>query len=236
MITPTTSIRALRTLFAIALTTVWASASTVTLQDLLDGGSIVNGDKEFFGFHNASQNGDLNVPYDKIFVDPILGGPGVVEDEYGIRFSSAFWTLTGPNSGYDLSFDFHVRQAAGLPLITDNTLEFTGDFVGDGRASIAEGVMDHASGATLQHKLVFFDKNGSVLLDHQVFPGGPYVELEISKDFAMSTGPAANSRVFVSHFDQTFSQRVPDGGPGVFGALSLVGMLWAARNRRQQVR
>ncbi len=38
-----------------------------------------------------------------------------------------------------------------------------------------------------------------------MFPGGPYRELEISKDFSMSTGNGQNDRVFVSHFDQTFS-------------------------------
>ncbi len=205
-----------------------AAATTVaTLQDLVNGGQITVGDKVFYGFHNVTQVGDLTVPMNEIFVDPIVGGLGAPETEPGLRFSSSLWTLAGANLHYDLGFDFNVRTSDGVARITDNTLEFSGDFVSAGRAQVSEGVLDHGTGATLQHKLVFFDSAGSRLQDHEVFPGGPYTELEISKDFSMSTGAAADSRVFVSHIDQTFSQ-VPDGGPGwaglaAFGAIALVG-------------
>jgi hypothetical protein len=210
------------------------AVQSATLEDLLvPGATIVSGDKVFSGFHNPTQVGDLSVPLNEIFVDPIVGGPGTPETEPGIRFSSALWTLTGPNLHYDLGIDFHVRTLSGAASISDNTLEFTGNWVGDGRAQVAEGVLDHLTGATVANKLVFFDKFGERLQDHEVYPGGPYVELEISKDFQMSTGVDPASRVFVSHFDQTFSQ-VPEGAPGFAAAFTVFGMLaWAGRARRQ---
>lgn len=210
-------------------------AAPVTLADLAAGGTVTSGDKVFFDFHNITQNGDLNVPLDQIFVDPILGGPGAVEIEYGIRFTSAQWSLTGPGLSYDLGFDFHVRQSANQSLITDNTLEFTGGVFNGGTIRISEGVLDHVSRATLANKFVFADSSGSKLEDHQVFPGGPYRELEISKDFAMTTGQDGQSRAFVSHFDQTFSQKqVPEGGVGATAALALAGLVgFATINRKR---
>lgn len=207
------------------------SVNAVTLEDLsINGGQIIFEDKIFYGFHNVTQSGSLNVPLDQIFVDPVVGGTSGGEAEHGIRFSSSLWTLAGPGLTYDLSFDFHVLQAQNAPKITDNTLEISGGFVGTGRASISEGVIDHATSATLANKLVYFDSVGENLVDHEVFPGGPYVEIEISKDFAMSTGTDPNARVFVSHFDQTFSQ-VPEGGPSFAGlaALALITVLGRRR-------
>lgn len=232
------SLRTSKTGFVLGMALLCAAPVALratTLADLAAGGSITVGDKVFYEFHNIVQTGDLSVALNDISVDPIIGGPGALETEEGIRFTSTLWTLVGPDLAYDLGFDFHVRQAAGLATITDNTLEITGNYMGDGQAQIAEGVLDHLSGATLANKYVFFDKNGAQLQDHQVYPGGPYVELEISKDFSMVTGSAADSRVFVSHFDQTFSQMsVPEGGPGVAGAATLCGFMVLASCTRSR--
>jgi hypothetical protein len=214
------------------------AAKAVTLADLLQpGAQLLSGDKVFFGFHNATQQGDLNVPLTEIFVDPILGGPGTSLTEYGIRFSSAQWSLTGPNMEYDFGLDFHVRTLSGEPLITDNTLKMAGDFSGDGRATIAESVVDALTGRSLATKMVFMDKFGQSFEHHKVFPGGPYAEIEISKDFAMTTGSAPDSRVTVRNFDQTFSQTpttrtVPEGGPGLLATFCVMGLLfWVSRER-----
>ena len=209
-------------------------ATPTTLADLAAGGTLTSGDKVFFEFHNITQNGDLNVPLDQIFVDSILGGPGAVEDEFGIRFSSARWSLTGAGQSYDLGFDFHVRQSAGLRLITDNTLEFSGGVFNGGSIRISEGVLDHETRLTLANKFVFADSTGAKLEDHQVFPGGAYVVLELSKDFAMFTGQDPQSRAFVSHFDQTFSQQGPEGGVGSTAALAIAGLVLFARNSRKR--
>lgn len=218
----------------LCVTPVKVCANDITLADLMEEGArIVSGDKVFFNFHTLVQVGELQVPANEIFVSPIIGGPGLQDTEYGIRFSSAMWTLTGEDQHYDFSVDFSVRQINGLRLITDNTLEITGGYVGSGRAEIAEGVVDPA-GLTLANKLVFFDQFGARLLDHQEFTGGPYDVVLISKDFTMSTGEGADSRVFVSHFDQTFSQvAVPEATSSLL--LLGLGMLGCAvfRWRRQ---
>lgn len=230
---------ALSSLAAAALAVASTSnALAVSLADLAAGGSIISGDKEFFDFHNITQTGDLNVALADINVVPIIGGPSIPESEFGIRFQSAQWTLAGPGLQYDLGIDFHVRQVAGRAIIHDNTLEISGGFVGDGRAQVSEGVLDHATSATLANKYVYFDAQGENLTDHHTFPAstvppGGYTELEISKDFQMSTGAASDSRVFVSHFDQTFSQ-IPDGGSSAALAFVALGsVLGVFRVRRQ---
>ncbi|MFO0890772.1 MAG: PEP-CTERM sorting domain-containing protein [Isosphaeraceae bacterium] len=193
-----------------ALSTTTARAQSppqTTLADLLNGGSITWGDKIFFNFHNATTSGTLDVAYDQIFVDCVTGG--LNDDEIGLRFSSSLWDLNGANQSYDLGFDFSVTRIDGLPLISDNTLEITGGFEGDGHADIAEGVTDRADGSTLANKYVYFDALETKLIDHQLFEHLAAI-IDISKDFKMRTGEDPDSRVFVSHFDQTFSQAIPE--------------------------
>lgn len=207
------------------------SASAVTLSDLTanPNASIVVGNLRFFNFSNVSQTGDLNVSLDRILVEPVLGGPGAAQSDFGIRFISADWNLSGPSLTYDLSLDFHVETVTGAALITDNTLEFDGTVTGSAFAVIGESVLDADSGQSLANKFVLIDGNLQVLEDHQVFPGGPYTHLEVSKDFFMASG---NGTVAVTHFDQTFSQ-VPEGGPGLAVVSGVLGILcWAGRKRR----
>jgi hypothetical protein len=208
------------------------SSPAVTLSDLTatPNASIVVGNLRFFNFSNILQTGDLNVPLDRILVEPILGGPGAAQSDFGIRFTSEDWSLSAPSLTYDLSLDFHVETVTGAARITDNTLEFDGTVTGNAFAVIGESVLDADSGQSLANKLVLLDANLRVLEDHQVFPGGPYTHLEISKDFFMASG---NGTVTVTHFDQTFSQ-VPEGGPGlavIAGALGII--CWAGRKRRR---
>lgn len=207
--------------FAIAALFCAVSAEgSVSIADLLlPNATITSGDKEFFNFRNATQSGSIFVGWDSIYVDPITGGPGSPETESGIRFSSALWTLAGPNLSYDLSVEFNVRTVSGLPLITGNTLEMTGGFIGDGSASVDEVIVDQLTQAPLGTNNVFFNTSAQIAQDTAAFPGGPYEELEIRKDFSASTGATAGSRVFVSHFDQTF-QQVPEPGSAAIAALS----------------
>jgi hypothetical protein len=223
-----------------ALSSAFSLHGAVTLQDLANGGTIraydpVNHpglcyDLTFYNFHNITQNGDLNVPLSEIFVDVIWGGPGSVENEPGIRFSSALWSLSGSNLHYDLSLDFHVKTTGLDYCLSDNTLEFTGGIRGDARTQVAETVIDGDSRDSLAAKLVYIDSNGLQLEDHTEFPGAPYRILEISKDFAMSTG-SNGGYVFVSHFDQTFSV-VPEANTNL-SAIGLASMAGIAYLRRR---
>ncbi len=206
-------------------------AKAVSLADLLQpNAAITSGNLVFFGFHNATQRGDLNIPFSEIFVDPIVGGPGAAGTEFGIRFSSSQWSLTAPCMEYDLGLDFRVRTFSGQPLITDNTLRFAGGLTGQAMSAVGEAVLD-VRGRSLASKLVFLNENFQKYEHHKTFRDGPYSEIQISKDFAMMTGEQPGSTVTVTHFDQTFSQ-VPEGGPGLFATFSLFGILcWAGRGR-----
>lgn len=222
-----------------ALSSAFSLHGAVTLQDLANGGTIrahdpvnhpgVCYDLTFYNFHNITQNGDLTVPLNEIFVDVIWGGPGAVENEPGIRFSSALWELDGSNLHYDLSLDFHVKTTGLDYCLSDNTLEITGGVRGDARTQVAETVIDGDSRDSLAAKLVYIDSNGLQLEDHTEFPGAPYRILEISKDFAMSTG-SNGGYVFVSHFDQTFSV-VPEANTNLsaIGLASIAGIAYLRR-------
>ncbi len=220
------------------------AASLLTLQELKDGASIrvfdpanpgAPNDLTFSNFQNVISVGTLDVPFNQIFVTPIWGGVGGLQNEPGLRFQSALWTLTGPGQTYDLSFEFLVSHTFSSPVLTDNTLAFTGATLGSGIAQVAEGVVNPLNSQTVANKYVFTDVLGDQLVDHDVFSGGPYSSLQIRKDFVMSSGSAQGARVFVSDFDQTFSS-VPEASPGLAGVgLALLAGRQVLRRRSTPV-
>ena len=199
------------------------SQSTVTLADLAAGGSVTNGDKVFYDFQNISQVGNLTVPLSDIYVVPTED-----EGDLGFQFQSALWSLTGPLQSYDLGFDFLVRTTDGQPLIEDDTLEVTGGILYDGSTHIAEDISLPSEGGTVATSLAYINSTGANTEEDTDFVGGPYSVIEIAKDFAMNTGSNPNSQVFVSHFDQTFSQ-VPEPSSALF--LGLGGLALACYRR-----
>lgn len=207
-------------------------ADAALLSELLAGGEVVSGDKRFYGFENYFESGDLSISAATIQVIPIqtmvLG-----QLEYGIRFQTPTgWELSGANKNYDMSLDFHVMRLDGLALITDNTLEFTGNYVGGGEAHLVEGVVDDDTLDTLANKQVYLNLGGNGidrLIDHQVFAHNA-ARLHISKDFQLQTRFDGDN-IFVSHFDQTFSQ-VPEPSGLILAVIGSVSTLVFARNRR----
>jgi len=108
-------------------------------------------------------------------------------------------------------------------LITDDTLEITGatHLLGD-TANISEVISLPDEGGTVATSLVYINPTGAYTEDNADLVGGPYSVIEVAKDFAMVTGSNPGSQVFVSHFDQTFSQ-VPEPSSALFlGLGSLV--------------
>ncbi len=194
----------------------------VTLDDLLQGEQIVVGDKRFSGFANYTQSGDLDIPPSAIEVFPIIAG-----GETGLRFQPPTgWELNGANRVYNVGFDFLVSQIDNLPLITDSTLEITGNHVGGGEARLLEGVTDAHTLATLANKDVYINiANSGIdnLIDHQVFPG-PKAAIRVSKGLVLQTRDGQLDNILVTHIDQTFSQ-VPE--PSAF-ALLVIGITIAA--------
>jgi hypothetical protein len=193
-----------------------------TLAALMDGGSLTNGDKVFSDFANLSQIGDLSVPLSDIAVVPII-----VDGNLGIRFQSALWSLTGANLSYDLSVDFQVSTTDGSALITADTLALTGGTVGTDLTAthIAEGATDVLNNS-LANNYVYINSSGQLLSDTESLLGAPFAVVDISKDFAMQTGNDSSDQVFVSHFDQTFTQVVPEPASAMvlgLGGLVLLG-------------
>jgi hypothetical protein len=200
------------------------AVSQETLADLASGGSITNGDKVFSNFSNISQVGDLSVPLSSIYVEPIdVGG------DLGIRFESALWSLSGADQNYDLSFNFQVSTTSGQALIEDDTLAMTGGINADGATDIAEGVTD-TNANTLASNYVYLNSDGQQLTDNESLTNSPYAVINISKDFAMTTGADPSSQVFMSHFDQTFSQ-VPEPSIALLFGLGGLGMLVFRRRK-----
>jgi hypothetical protein len=211
---------------ALLFTASNAVSQTLTLADLaIPGTSITNGDKVFFNFQNISQVGDLTVPLGSIYVVPIIVGA-----DYGIQFQSSLWSLSGTGQNYDLGFTFQVMTADGQALIDDNSLLVTGAIDFDGATHIAETITD-TSFSPLASSLVYITSTGQNFVDHEVFPGGPYAVIDISKDFSMTTGADPLSQVFVSHFDQVFSQ-VPEPSSALFLGLGGLALVWRRRFTR----
>lgn len=181
-------------------------------------------------FQNLVQIGDINLdPYNigvNVISKTVLG-----KVEHGIRFSGNWLLEDGPKF-YDMSFDFDARIHGSLDPFSDNTLEVTGGISGDGTVTIAENVTDPLTLDTLANKLVKIHPGDVNTIDHQKFPD--YVrEISVSKDLAMETY-AIGDDAFVSHFDQTFSQGVPEPGSFVLaglGAMGLLGMTYGRRRR-----
>jgi hypothetical protein len=207
-----------------------AQAQSTTLAALLAGGSITSGNLVFSSFQNATQMGDLNVNYADIMVTPLLSG-----GNYGLRFQSAEWSLTGINLSYDLAFDFRVTTADASPTMSANTLGIIGGTSGPGHAQIAETVVD-LSNHSLAGELVYLNQIGTgnnQFMDSSAFSGASQSEVVAHKDFAMTTtGSDPSAQVFVSHFDQTFTvTEVPEPSTLALGLVGGLASLLALRRR-----
>jgi hypothetical protein len=202
-----------------------ASASVITLADLLQGGTITVGDKEFYGFHDFISHGLGGA--DPASAASIIVSPLVEGDELGLYFDSAEFFVTS-NQGQDTHFEFFVKVLDRTKLISDNTLIMTASQRGTGRASIAEVVDENDdNGDTLATKLVYVNATGSDTTDHKEFTH-PASIVHISKDIALVGG--SNGQAFMSDFSQTFSQ-VPE--PATLALLGLGGLSLLLKRRRR---
>jgi len=209
---------------------LFASSSTAraqsTLAALVAGGTITSGDLVFSNFQNPTQTGNLNVLLTDIMVVPILTG-----GEYGIRFQTALWSLSGANQNYDIGFSFEVTTSSHEP-ITGNTLSIVGGSDGLGHANLAETVYDQGNNS-LAGELVYINQSGTgnnQFVDSATFTGSPQSVILVNKDFAMTTGSDTNAQIFVSHIDQTFV--VPEPSTLALSAMGGLVSLLALRRRK----
>jgi hypothetical protein len=201
-----------------------ADAKEFTLQELLDGASIVIDDKEFSKFRNFDSTGiggARPVEPQRVTVIPTQDSFGT-----GLLFvSDAFKSDLG--QGQSTSFAYDVRTLSGADLITDNTLALVRFSLVDlvsANITIIEGVSDEF-GQVLGEKSVSVGDLIQDPFDSLVFP--PQNHLVIKQSILL------NSAATVEEFRQDFSQ-VPEPSTYLLfgtGILGLLGYAWRKRKR-----
>lgn len=177
-----------------------AQAATVTLADLIDGGTITNGDKLFSNF-TYSGTGTAPTAAD-INVSPwtIPGKPGAPTPDYGIRIQGLF-SGTG-----DAGISYTVTVVGTPYVITDATATSVGTAVGGSAAwDVSESLFTTSAPVTEIGTLNTYGivGVGTKLTDHIDFGLPGYTSIRVVKDIGFQ---ANGGFVNLSIVDQNFSQ------------------------------
>ncbi|MCP4246422.1 MAG: PEP-CTERM sorting domain-containing protein [bacterium] len=192
----------------------------VVLSDLLGGGTLTVGDKDFSGFTYA-YTGD-SPPADGVNVIPIQDQ----YDNYGIRFQGGFIDLPGSGAS-DVLITYDVTATRPGFQISDAHITANPNVIGTGLMAITETFLPLYDNVLLE---VFDLEPGPMQLTDQVVfpvPVNVGVALPVQKDIFLFAEDA-NSLATMSFVDQTFSQ-VPEPGSIILLAALTLG---AARRRR----
>lgn len=194
-----------------------ANATTISMADLLAGGSIACGDKTFFHFHDflsVGTNGAVAPTASQVFgteTDCGTNKPGP-----GIIWQSPNWNVN-PTQDIDTSWSYDVIVNSGAKRIIDASMEFLS-------ATADNGADIHITESLFNSTPAFVN---SLLIDlvvgpqidiHDPLPGGPYSFLSVNKDVSLEGHATGNASL--STFKQNFSQ-VPEPAtlPLLGGAL-----------------
>ncbi len=212
-----------------------------TIQEIIDAGGIIIGDKLFDSFYVSTTNsfGATAPGPSEIAITPIqiLKGGAPLGGDFGMDFSGLWWAPGGTLA--DSVIEFHVQitdKYADLGYkIKDNGLfiRAKGNSTADGGISITEDVYAEPLSSMVDpiaNKHVWFiSEADQQLFDEAEFT--PVVEMWIVKDVGASGGTVAGGAASLSSFRQTFSQ-IPEPGTLVllgFGAIGLAAYAWRKR-------
>jgi hypothetical protein len=197
----------------ITFSTPVRAQSSISLANLLAGGSITSGNLVFSDFNNFSQIGDLTVNPASIIISSTTAG---------IQFQSSYWTLSGMNQSYYMSLSFDVTSISGQVII-GNALSITGGHHGEGYASSADTI-SATDKKSLASELVYLNNPATGkdnFNDSAVFAAQSVIT--VNQDLAMTTGPDNSENVvFAGRFNQSFTTTLtPVPEPAM---MALVGM------------
>ena len=232
-----------------------AQATTVTLQSLFSGGSIIAGDKQFADFYVIDQTsvGDGSTPdYGLITVTALNDGgmnPGP-----GLLFATnGQLTATGDTFGYsssELFFGFSVTVMDPSKLIEDASLSFSNstisgsgdngvtvvEQVGTTQASVANNLYPAADLATINTEFSWLDATlgggGQTSNPSGSANFAPLSKIYVSKDLYVWSGSPSETAI-MGDITQRFSQvPVPEPNMVLLMTVGLMGFAFSAKRRK----
>lgn len=234
----------------LSLTSTPATAGTMTLQQLFDGGVLEEADKRFFGWtleSDDSSDGLTGDPEQRNFANINVTTFSVGALVQGITYTDLASELFSTGGSFDLvsfTWTYRVETISGDPLIKDNELDMTGTFdvgaTGDfAFVDIREDLFKANASTLIGNKEVFAfgdDLGNAVTLDDAVFT--PEDEVFVRTTIELSSGDV--DAASVSMFTQSFSQRetepvVPEPASIIMFAMgAAISLPLLSRRRRQK--
>lgn len=190
-----------------------AQAATVTLQSLLEGGTITSGDILFSDFTFAPLT-PVEIDPSTIFVNN--------NTHNSLQFAGSFAVPTEGGTEFDALLSFKAYSALGIIGVA---LESTAGTAGTGQVFIGEVVKDANTGDGLGNLANLFNSVVTWDTDSVSFDKSNWVL--IRKDISLSAG--SNGIAVLSDFSQTFTV-IPTPAAGLAG-LSLLGLVLTTRRR-----
>ena len=188
----------------------------ITLQDLLNGGSIIVCDKVFedfngytsIGFTNGVQDPAVTVDPRQVAVQGILPNNNAFNPGPGLDYQSQEFGVDA-NQSQDTNFEYIVRTLSGVETIVDNSVDLNAFAVGANDASIriAETVFDSLGNVIAQKLATDEFPMADAILDN-----GPHSMIRVQKDIGLDGG-TSGAGAFLSDFTQNFSQIPGDKRP-----------------------